>query len=96
MENRFVFNADAEKAQIQSIFDDVMNEIEHSLKQGNRKTFIRVPNQHGSEIRQMIESILFVGNHRFGWKTYSSSGNKATISETWNGIREYTLCYYGD
>lgn len=96
MENRFVFNADAEKAKVQSIFDDVMNEIEHSLKQGNRKTFIRVPSEYGSEIRQMIENVLFVGNHGFGWKSYGSSGSGSKISETWNGIREYTLCYYGD
>ena len=96
MENRFVFNAEAEKAQVQRIFDNCMTEIEHSLKQGQRKTFIRVPSEHGSEIREMIENVLFVGNHRFGWKSYGSTGNGSRISETWNGIREYTLVYYGD
>ena len=99
MENRFVFNADAEKGQVQRIFDECMNKIEYSLKQGNRKTFIRVPSEHGSEIREMIEKVLFVGeneSNKFGWKSYGSTGNGSRISETWNGIREYTLVYYGD
>ena len=96
MENRFVFNANAEKAQIQQIFDDAMIMIEHNLKQGQRRTIIQMPIQYSSEVKKMIENILFVNNHKFGWKSYGSSGNGSRISETWNGIREYTLCYYGE
>lgn len=96
MENRFVFNAEAEKAQVQRIFDDTMIMIEHNLRQGQRRTIIQVPVQYSSDVKGMIENILFVGNHRFGWKSYGSSGNGVRISETWNGIREYTLVYYGD
>ena len=96
MENRFVFNADAEKAQIQQIFDDAMIMIEHNLKQGQRRTIIQIPVQYSSDVKQMIEKILFVGNHPFGWKSYGSHGNGVFISETWNGIREYTLVYYGE
>ena len=96
MENRFVFNAEAEKAQIQQIFDDCMIMIEHNLKQGRRKTFIQIPVQYSSEVKKMIENTLFVGDHKFDWKSYGSHGNGVFISETWNGIREYTLVYYGD
>ena len=96
MENRFVFNAEAEKAQVQRIFDNCMTEIEHSLKQGQRNTYIRIPVQYSSKVKDMIENVLFVGNHPFGWKSYGSHGNGVFISETWNGIREYTLVYYGD
>jgi hypothetical protein len=96
MENRFVFNADAEKAQIQSIFDDAMIMIEHNLKQGQRKTIIQIPVQYSSEVRKMIEKVLFTPNSKFDWVSYGSSGNGKIISETWNGIREYTLKYYGD
>lgn len=96
MENRFVFNADAEKAQIQQLFDNCMTEIERNLNNGIRNTYIRIPVQYSSDVKGMIENILFVGNHPFGWKSYGSSGNGSRISETWNGIREYTLVYYGD
>lgn len=96
MENRFVFNADAEKAQVQQLFDNCMLEIERNLNNGIRNTYIRIPVQHSSDVKQMIENVLFVGNHPFGWKSYGSSGNGVFISETWNGIREYTLVYYGD
>jgi hypothetical protein len=99
MENRFVFNAEAEKAQVQQIFDDCMIMIENNLKQGQRRTIIQIPIQYSSEVKSMIENILFVGKNKpnkFGWKSYGSSGNGSKISETWNGIREYTLCYYGD
>ena len=96
MENRFVFNAEAEKARVQQIFDDCMIMIENNLKQGQRNTYIRIPVQYSSDVKGMIENILFVGNHPFGWKSYGSSGNGSRISETWNGIREYTLVYYGD
>ena len=95
MENRFVFNADAEKAQIQRIFDDVMIMIENNLKQGQRRTIIQIPVQYASNVREMIEKTLFVGNHCFDWVSYGSHGNGVRISETWNGIREYTLKYYG-
>ena len=96
MENRFVFNAEAEKAQVQRIFDDCMIMIENNLKQGQRRTSIQVPVQYSSDVKQMIENVLFVGNHPFGWKSYGSHGNGVFISETWNGIREYTLVYYGE
>lgn len=99
MENRFVFNAEAEKAQVQQIFDDAMIMIENNLKQGQRRTIIQIPIQYSSEVKSMIENILFVGKNKpnkFGWKSYGSSGNGSKISETWNGIREYTLVYYGE
>ena len=96
MENRFVFNADAEKATIQDLYDNVMQEIERNLKNGIRKTYIRVPVQYSSDVRDMIEKTLFVGNHCFDWVSYGSHGNGVRISETWNGIREYTLKYYGN
>lgn len=96
MQKTFTFNADAEKAQIQQIFDDAMIMIEHNLKKGQRRTIIQIPVQYSSDVKQMIENILFVGNHPFGWKSYGSHGNGVFISETWNGIREYTLVYYGE
>jgi hypothetical protein len=96
MENRFVFNAEAEKAQVQQIFDDVMIMIEKNLNNGIRNTYIQIPVQFSSDVKQMIENILFVGNHPFDWKSYGSHGNGVFISETWNGIREYTLVYYGE
>ena len=94
-ENRFVFNADAEKQMVQDLYDNVMQEIERNLKNGIRKTYIRVPVQYSSDVKEMVEKTLFVGDHWFDWKTYKS-GNSSYTSETWNGIREYTLEYNGN
>ena len=96
MQKTFTFNADAEKAQIQQLFDNAMTEIERNLNNGIRNTYIRIPVQYSSDVKEMIENVLFVGNHPFGWKSYGSHGNGVFISETWNGIREYTLVYYGN
>jgi hypothetical protein len=44
----------------------------------------------------MVEKTLFVGDHWFDWKSYRSGNMCTYISETWNGIREYTLVYNGN